>query len=409
MQSLNDIRVLGVTVYLAGPFLGMTLARFGAEVIKIEMPGAGDVMRGMGPYADPEGVRAERKSGNDISSKFLKRSQGVKSITLNLKDPEGRQMFLELAKQSDVIIENLSPGSMKKMGLGFDDVAKVNPGIVYCSISGYGQEGAYANNPAHDHQIQAMGGLMDVNGHPDGPPTRVGAYISDLVTPLYAALSIMNALRHRDHTGKGQYLDASMMDTIATLLFMETLEENVAAGTPLRAGNNSRYSPTGLYHAIDGDVFITVNDNGRWSRLCRGLDATDLIDDPRFKEPSDREANLEVLREELQQRFRQYTQEDAVRRLEEVDIPVAPVRTLSQVVDDEHYYRRGTFKPMRYSGFDGAVRGSFVAGFPVLFSGDALPDLAPAPTLGMHNEDIYGKLLGLSNDALGELSRKGII
>lgn len=401
--------MLGVTVYLAGPFLGMTLARFGAEVIKIEMPGAGDVVRNMAPFAGPEGVRPDRGSDRDISSRFLKRTQGVKSVTLNLKDPEGRRMFLDLAKRSDVVVENLSPGSMKRMGLGYEEVAAVNPGIVYCSISGYGQEGRYAEKPAHDHQIQAMGGLMDINGHPDGPPTRVGAFISDLVTPLYAALAILAALRNRDRTGQGQYLDASMMDTLATLIFMETLEENVAAGTPLRAGNNSRSSPTGLYRALDGDIFITVLDNDRWSRLCHGLDAAGLIDDPRFKDIADRAANLDAARQELQDRFGRLSQRDAVRRLEEADIPVAPVRTLAQVLDDEHYYTRETLKPMRYSGFDGAVPGGVVVGFPVLFSGGPLPELSAAPTLGMHNEDIYGQLLGLSGEALRDLSKKGVV
>ena len=156
LQPLSDIRVLAVTVYLAGPFLSMNLARFGAEVIKIEIPGTGDSVRGIGPFAGPEGVNPTRRTEQDISTKFLKRTQGVKSVTLNLKDPEGRRMFLELARQSDVVVENLAPGTMKRLGLGYDAVAAVNPAIIYCSISGYGQEGPHAENPAHDHQIQAM-------------------------------------------------------------------------------------------------------------------------------------------------------------------------------------------------------------------------------------------------------------
>jgi crotonobetainyl-CoA:carnitine CoA-transferase CaiB-like acyl-CoA transferase len=167
MQPLKDIRVLSVTVYLAGPFLSMTLARFGAEVIKIETPDTGDPIRRSGPFAGPEGVHPTPQTEQDLSTKFLKRSEGVKSVTLNLKDPAGKQMFLDMAKDSDVVIENLAPGSMKRLGLGYNDVAAVNPAIVYCSISGYGQSGPYANNPAHDHQIQAMSGMMDVNGAAD--------------------------------------------------------------------------------------------------------------------------------------------------------------------------------------------------------------------------------------------------
>lgn len=187
MKPLGDIRVLSVTVFLAGPFLSMTLARFGADVIKIEMPGVGDPVRNVGPYAGPNGVTSDRETEEDLSIRFLKRSEGVKSVTLNLKDPDGRRMFLELAKQSDVVIENLSPGSMTRLGLNYEDVAAVNPGIVYCSIAGYGQTGPYKDLPAHDHQIQAMSGIMDMNGDPDGPPTRIGVFVGDLVTPLYAA------------------------------------------------------------------------------------------------------------------------------------------------------------------------------------------------------------------------------
>ncbi|MGY8959303.1 MAG: CaiB/BaiF CoA transferase family protein, partial [Alphaproteobacteria bacterium] len=211
MEPLHDIRVLSVTVFLAGPFLSMTLARFGADVIKVEMPGVGDPVRNVGPYAGPNGVTSDRETEEDLSIRFLKRSEGVKSVSLNLKDPEGRRMFLELAKQSDVVIENLSPGSMTRLGLGYADVAKVNPGIVYCSIAGYGQTGPYKDLPAHDHQIQAMSGIMDMNGDPKGPPTRIGVFVGDLVTPLYAAYSILGALRVKEKTGEGQYLDASMI------------------------------------------------------------------------------------------------------------------------------------------------------------------------------------------------------
>ena len=236
MKPLEDIRVLSVTVFLAGPFLSMTLARFGAEVVKVEMPGVGDPIRSAGPFHGPKGVHAERQTEDDLSVRVLKRSEGVKSVTLNLKDPEGRRMFLDMAKRSDVVVENLSPGSMKRMGLGYEDVAAVNPGIVYCSISGYGQTGPYKDLPAHDHQIQAMSGIMDMNGAADGPPTRIGVFVGDLVTPLYAAYSILGALRHKEKTGEGQYLDASMIDTLATLMFMEPMEYVLKAATAGRRG-----------------------------------------------------------------------------------------------------------------------------------------------------------------------------
>ena len=199
---MSDIRVLAVTVFLAGPYLSMNLARLGAEVIKVEIPGRGDPVRGNGPFAGPEGIHNTPQTKQDIATRFLKRTQGVKSVTLNLRDPKGREMFLDMARKSDIVLENLAPGSMRRLGLGYDDVSVVNPGIIYCSIAGYGQTGPYADRPAHDPQIQGMSGLMDINGDADGPPTKVGFYIGDLVTPLFAAYSIMGALREKERTGK---------------------------------------------------------------------------------------------------------------------------------------------------------------------------------------------------------------
>ena len=202
-------------------------------------------MRGNGPFIGPEGKHPQQQTPDDISTRFLKRNQGVKSVTLNLKHPQGRKMFLDLAKSSDVMLENLAPGSLTRMGLGYKDVSAVNPSIIYCSISGYGQTGEYADRPAHDPQIQGMSGLMEINGHPDGPPTRVGFYIGDLVTPLFACYAITAALREKERTGKGQYLDVSMMDTLTSIMLMDTLEDDVEMGLPLRMGNTTRGGPTG--------------------------------------------------------------------------------------------------------------------------------------------------------------------
>lgn len=409
MQPLKDVRVLSVTVYLAGPFLSMTLARFGADVIKVEAPGLGDPVRRNGPFAGPQGLHPTRQTDQDISTKFLKRSEGVKSVTLNLKDPEGKRMFLEMAKQSDVVVENLAPGSMKRLGLGYEDVAAVNPAIVYCSISGYGQSGPYSQNPAHDHQIQAMAGLMDVNGDTDGPPTRVGIFVSDLVTPLYSAFSILAALRHREQTGEGQYLDASMMDTLATLMFMEPMEEVLAQGLPVRAGNNARTDPTGLYRLKDGDIIITLANEERWTRLCTALKATDLFEDPRYQSQALRRENIRVLRGDLQDRFAAYTVSEGVALLEEADIPVAPVRTLGEVAEDPHFRERGTLKPMRHHALDTPVEGGIVSGFPVVFSSGPLPQPRGAVTLGYDSEEVYAQLLGLDEAAISALRDKGTI
>ena len=409
MKPLEDIRVLSVTVFLAGPFLSMTLARFGAEVIKVEMPGAGDPIRSAGPFHGPKGLGVERQTEDDLSVRFLKRSEGVKSVTLNLKDPEGRGMFLEMARQSDVVIENLSPGSMKRMGLGYEEVAAVNPGIVYCSIAGYGQTGPYKDLPAHDHQIQAMSGIMDMNGAADGPPTRIGVFVGDLVTPLYAAYSILGALRHREKTGEGQYLDASMIDTLATLMFMEPMEYVLKDGQPVRAGNDSRNDVTGLYRLRDGDVIITVGLSLRLKALLGALGASELLEEARFATPEAREANIAALRAEIQARLGAYSCEEGTALLRGAGVPVARVRTIREAVEDNHFRARGTLRPMYRQGSDDPVERGIVSGFPVKFSGGDLPALEGGAKLGHHNREVYERLLGLDADALAGLRERGVI
>jgi len=408
MQPLSDIRVLAVTGFLAGPFTSMNLARMGAEVIKVEMPGKGDPVRNNGPFIGTEGKNLMPKTEDDISTRFLKRNQGVKSVTLNLKSAEGKQMFLDMAKSADIMIENLSPGSLTRMGLGYDDLAKVNPQIIYCSISGYGQTGEYADKPAHDPQIQAMSGLMEINGHPDGPPTRVGFYIGDLVTPLFACYSLMLALREREKTGVGQFLDVSMMDTLTSLMFMDTLEDDVEMGLPLRMGNTTRGGPTGLYHTSDGEVIITAASDDQWKRLVVALGAPELVDDLRFKEFHSRVSNVIETRQVIQDMVIKLTRDKAMKILEAGDVPCSLVRTVAEVRDDKHFRDRGSLLPMRHGKIEGAVQG-ISSGFPVLFSGGEVPEPYGAPTLGQQNAEIYGKLLDIDEEALARLKSEGIV
>jgi formyl-CoA transferase len=385
----------------------MNLARLGAEVIKAEIPNGGDPVRSNGPFAGPDGVHAVRQSDQDMSTHFLRRNQGVKGITLNLKEPEGRRMFLALAKESDVVLENLAPGSLKQMGLGYSDVCDANPGIVYCSISGYGQDGPNAGRRAHDPQIQGMSGLMEINGDADRPPTKVGFNISDLVTPLFACYSILAALREKERTGKGQYLDASMMDTLVSLMFTENVEDTLVQGWSLRTGNFSRSGPTGLYHAIDGDVTVTAVSDDQWRRLCQALDVPELFEDARFKSYQDRIDHVDSAREAVQASIAKRTQLDALERLEEFGVSCGPVRSLREVMEDEQLWHRGTLHHLRHGALSDPVPG-VASGFPVAFSG-GLPPAAGAPALGMHNEEIYGGVLGLSQEKLDGLREQGVI
>ena len=415
LQPLGDLRVLAVTVFLAGPFLSMTLARLGAEVIKIEIPGRGDPVRGNGPFAGPGGIVAEPPGADYIATRFLKRSQGVKSVTLDLKTDRGRALFLQMAAQSDILLENLAPGAMTRLGLGYDAVAAVNPGIIYASISGYGQTGPYAAQPAHDPQIQGMSGLMDINGEPDGPATRVGFYIGDLVTPLFAATAILAARRAQEQTGRGVHLDISMMDALASLMLMENLEEDIAAGVPLRTGNNSRSGPTGQYRTQDGGaIIITAASDDQWRRLCHALDAPALVDDPRFARYQTRSENAAAARAVVQQRIGAMTRDDALRTLAAGDVPCGPVRTVPEILADQHFRERGALRPMRNAAIPGelipdAEAAEVVAGFPVLFNGAPLPDVPGAPALGQHNAEILSALCGVDDAELEGLQADGVV
>lgn len=408
MQPLKDIRILSVTVFLAGPYLSMNLARMGAEVIKIEVPEKGDPVRGNGPFAGPKGVNPHPVTPQDISTRFIKRSQGLKSMTLDLKTEKGKSVFLDLAKESDLIIENLSPGSMGRLGLGYQEVASANPKIIYCSISGYGQSGEYSNKPAHDPQIQGMSGLMDINGAEDGPSTKVGFYIGDLVTPLFAAYSIMSALRHRDQTGQGQYLDVSMMDTLTSLIFMENLEEDLANGIKLRTGNNSRGGPTGLYKTLDSEIIITAASDSQWQRLCTAIGVEEYADDSKFSTYTMRVTNVQEARQIIQNRIKTLTRAEALKTLEAADVPCGPVRSVEEVMVDQQFYDRGTLVPLRNGATSSVVPG-IGSGWPVQFSSGPLPELDGAPTLGMNTLDILTDTLGYTPQEIDQLKSGGVI
>ena len=249
---------------------------------------------------------------------------------------------------------------------------------------------------------------MDINGSESEPPTRVGFYIGDLVTPLFACYSVLAALREKDRTGHGQYLDVSMMDSLTSLMFMENLEEAIMYGEPLRQGNNSRGGPMGLYHTKDGDITLTVASDDQWNRLAKALEAPDLMVNPKFSTFIERNRNVVEARAEVQRLLDRYTRSEAIELLEENKVPCGLVRTVPEVIEDSHFWDRGTLQPMKSSAFSDAVPG-IASGFPVHFSGGELPHSKGAPMLGEHNHEIYHEVLGISSEDLEGYERNGII
>jgi formyl-CoA transferase len=282
-KPLTGVRVLEITGFLSGPFCALQLAALGAEVIKIEPPGQGDATRHHPPFAGPRGIHREPQTDSDMSLSILKRAAGRRSITLNLKQEQGRQIFFDLLQHADVVLENLRPGALQRLGLDYGSLQPQYPGLIYCSISGYGQTGPYSDLPAHDPIIQATSGLMSTIGSAEGEPTRTGNfYLTDMIAALYAALTIVAAVRQRDTSGNGQYLDVSMFDCLVSMMWDEPYDYYLREGVPIRTGNRSpRFGPINTFPTKDGRIVILAASDEQWNRLLQAMGREDLGNDPR--------------------------------------------------------------------------------------------------------------------------------
>jgi crotonobetainyl-CoA:carnitine CoA-transferase CaiB-like acyl-CoA transferase len=391
---LKDIRVLEVAKALAGPQVGMLLADMGAEVIKIEVPRIGDECRYWSPQI------------KGIGTFFLAFNRNKKSITLNLKSKKGTEVFYELAKKSDVVIENNRVGMMDKLGIGYSTLKKIKPDIVFTSVTGFGQTGPYAPLPAYEIIAQAMGGMMDLTGFPDGPPVRTGPGLGDIIAALYALYGTMVALYHREKTGEGQYVDASIFDSVAASL------ENVITNFDLlgliakRIGSRVRtIAPYNCYHAKDGYVVIAVGNDEQWKKLTIAIGRKELAESPEFGANPKRVENVRELDGILQAWLERRTVEESVQILREADVPSAPVYSIDQMVKDPQFAERKLTQKVSYEGLDP---------FNVI---GVLPKLSLSPggihsnppKLGEHNDEIYGRLLGYSNEEIRTFQREGII
>jgi crotonobetainyl-CoA:carnitine CoA-transferase CaiB-like acyl-CoA transferase len=407
-KHLEGIRVIDLTSWLSGPFLSMQLAAMGAEVIKVERPGIGDPTRITVPFAGPKGVRFEGRTAEDISLINLKRNRGKKSITLNLKSKRGIEIFSLLVAKADVLLENFAPGTMESFGVDYSKLKTINPKIIFCSISGYGQTGPYRDFPAFDLTIQATSGIMAVTGYPDGPPLRCGAWIGDLVPALYGLSGILAALISREKTGHGERIDISMQDCNFSLIMDEALDILVAKGIPTRQGNrNPRAVPWSTFPTKDGNIAICVFSNEQWKIFLEAIGREDCLNDPRFTNVEDRLKNapeVEVIVVEWSQK---YTTEEALVILRNKKVPCDPVLEIKEILQDPQLKSRGMIQELQHplSGPTGVK----AAGFPIRFYELSADFPAPAPLLGQHNEEIYLGLLKLSKEEFEELKKEKII
>jgi len=377
MPPLDNLKVIDLTRVLAGPFCTMMLGDMGAQVIKVEEPERGDEVRGWEPRVD------------GWSSYFLGVNRNKKSIALDLKDARDAAVLRALIAQADVFVENFKPGSLARLGFGYDDMAQLNPRLVYCSISGYGQTGPRSMLSGYDVVIQGEAGLMSITGQPDGPPTRVGIAISDYLAGLYAIQGILLAIMDRQRTGLGQRVDVALYDALLSAM---TLHAGVIFQTgecPSRAGNDhASIAPYETFKGRDGSIIVAAGNPRLWTQLCAALDAEHLATDPRFATNADRLLNRTALKEELETRFQRFELDDLVARLAAHDVPCGRVRTLAEALRDPQVNERKMVLTTPHAAL-GTVRS---LGNPVKLSRTPAVVTLPPPALGEHTDEVLKAL-----------------
>jgi crotonobetainyl-CoA:carnitine CoA-transferase CaiB-like acyl-CoA transferase len=394
-SALDGLTVLDFTRVLSGPYCTMQLADMGARVIKVEQPGKGDDTRAWGPPF----VHGE-------SAYFLSINRNKESLTLDLKSPAAMRVLEKLIAKADVLVENFRPGTMPRLGLGYEQLGPRFPRLVYCSISGFGQTGPRTKEAGYDAVMQAEGGLMSITGAEDGQPFRLGVAISDIVTGMFAAQGIAVALLARERTGKGQLVDIAMLDSTAALLTYQAGNYFATGRTPGRLGNrHPTIAPYETFEASDGDFVIAVGNDEQWRRLCAVVELPDLAADQRFATNRARVANYGILRPLLAARLRTLPRADWVAKLRSAGVPCGSVRDVAEVLEDPQIEARGMIQTLDHA-IAGAVR---VTGVPIKLSETPGSVRTPPPALGEHTDAILSKDVGLDPAEIDRLRADRVI
>jgi crotonobetainyl-CoA:carnitine CoA-transferase CaiB-like acyl-CoA transferase len=403
-SPLDGIRVVDLTRILAGPSCTQVLGDLGADVIKLEMPGAGDDTRGWGPpfLKDGEG------NATDQSAYFQCANRNKRSVTVDLKSSAGQELILELLEKADVLVENFKFGGLKKYGLDYDSLKDKFPKLVYCSITGFGHTGPYASRPGYDVLIQGMGGLMSVTGASDGEPQKCGVPISDLMAGMYASVSICAALRHREITGKGQAVDIGMLDTTVATTTNQALNYLSSEVVPPRLGNeHPNIAPYQVFPTADGDVVIACGNQQQWERLCDVIEQPELVKDPRFLGNSERLANRSELVAVLNPILQSKPKSHWLPLLEKATISCGPINNLQEVFADEQVQARGMMLEMPHPALgDKPVR---LLSSPIRLSETPVSYRHAPPMLGQHTDEVLADVLGKSAADIEKLKADGTV
>ena len=395
MSPLDGVLVVDFTRVLAGPFCTMQLADMGARVIKIEQPGCGDDTRGWGP-----------PFVNGESAYFLSINRSKESLTLDLKHPGARKILERLLGKADVLVENFRPGTMERLGLGFDQISARFPRLVYCSISGFGQTGPRRQEAGYDAVVQAEGGLMSITGAADGPAYRLGVAVSDIVSGMFAVQGVTLALLARERSGTGQRVDVGMLDATAALLTYQAGIYFATGATPPRMGNrHPTITPYETFEASDGEFVVAVGNDDQWRRFCGVIDAPELAGDPRFATNRERLAHYDELRPILAERLRKGRRTEWVDTLKGAGVPCGSVRRVSEVLADPQLDARDMILAMEHP-VSGTVR---ALGSPVKLSAGTRSVATPPPTLGQHTDEILRVDVGLDDAEITDLRTRKVV
>lgn len=394
-NPLAGIRVLDLTNVLAGPYCCYQLALMGAEVIKVERPGSGDLARMLGADAD------RNKAGMGIS--FLAQNAGKKSVTLDMKSPRGKELLKSLVRTADVLVENFRPGVMDRLSLGYDVLTKENPNLIYCAISGFGQTGPRKDDPAYDQIVQGISGVMSITGGPQTTPYRVGYPLADTVGGMTAAFSISAAL-NASPVSRGAFLDVSMTDAVISTMGWVVSNYLIGGVPPEAHGNeNMTSAPSGTFETADQPINIAANRDEQWETLATLLGRADLLSNPDYRTREDRKANRHQLRSELETVLKTRSSSDWVHELSAKGVPSGPVWSVSQVLNDPQIAERGLISTIPSDGEDLQLSGS-----PVIVDGKRPTPQSAPPELGAHNDEVWSAL-GLSEADIRDLREKDVI
>ncbi|WP_428540043.1 CaiB/BaiF CoA transferase family protein [Rhodopila sp.] len=403
---LNGLRVFDLTRVLAGPTCVQMLADLGADVIKIERPGAGDDTRGFAPPTVP---------GTEESAYFVGVNRNKQSVTLDISQPEGQHIALRLIAGCDILVENFKVGALAKYGLGYQQLHARFPRLIYCSITGFGQTGPYAPRPGYDSLIQAMGGVMSLTGEPDGLPQKVGVPVADLFAGLYGCIGILAALRHRDLTGQGgetgsnaggQQIDISMLDTHVAWLANQGMNYLATGENPARLGNqHPNIAPYQVFPTEDGHIVLSVANDPTFKRFCEAFNLTHMLEDPRFVTNAARVGNRQLVTDTLTPVMQQHPTQWWIERLEALKIGCGPINKLSEVFDDPQVVAREMVRPMAHSSGQ-TVK---VIANPIKLSETPADYRIAPPLLGEHTDAVLSERLGLDAAALAALRAKNVI